>query len=121
MLLVRTYLGPSAVHGIGLFAAEPIPAGTTIWRFDPRIDRRFTRAERDALPEPARSFLRRYSYPEGPGGETWLLDGDNARFMNHSDAPNTDSAADTVATRDIAEGEELLCDYRQFHPSHVME
>ena len=38
--------------------------------------------------------------------------------MNHSDDPNTECIVDTIATRDIAEGEELLCDYRQFHPDH---
>jgi SET domain-containing protein len=118
MLLVKTYLAPSTVHGIGLFAAEPIPRDTVIWRFDPRIDRRFTKAERDALPEPAKSFVRKYSYPEEVGSEVYFLDGDHARFMNHSGTPNTDCEVDTIAIRDIAAGEELLCDYRQFHPAH---
>ena len=118
MLLVKTYLAASAVHGIGLFAAEPIAQGTTIWRFDPRIDRRFTAEERVALPEPARSFIARHAYPEEVGSDVYLVDGDHARFMNHSDTPNTDCVVDTVATRDITAGEELLCDYRQFHPEH---
>lgn len=120
MLLVKTYLAPSGVHGIGLFAAEPIAKGTVIWRFDERVDRRFTKAEREALPEPARSFLKTYSYPEEVGSEVYFLDGDHARFMNHSAAPNTDCEVDTVATRDIAAGEELLCDYHQFHPTHEL-
>lgn len=118
MLLVKTYLAPSAIHGIGLFAAEPIAKGTKIWRFDDRIDRRFTKAERDAMPEPARTMVNTYSYPESIGSEIHLLDGDHARFMNHSDTPNTDSTTDTIATRDIAEGEELLCDYEHFYPNH---
>jgi hypothetical protein len=118
MLLVKTHLGLSAVHGIGLFASEPIAKGTTIWRFDERTDRRFTKAEREAMPEPARSFVATYSYPERVGSDMHLLDGDHARFMNHSTTPNTDCETDTVATRDIAAGEELLCDYDQFHPGH---
>ncbi|HYC01884.1 MAG TPA: SET domain-containing protein-lysine N-methyltransferase [Azospirillaceae bacterium] len=120
MLLVRTYLAPSRVHGIGLFAAEPISRGTIIWRFDERIDRRFRKAEIDAMPEPLKSYLGTYSYPEAIGSETYLLDGDHARFMNHSDQPNTDATVDTVAIRDIAAGEELLCDYREFHPTHAL-
>ncbi len=32
MLRVRTYLAPSPIEGIGLFAAEPIPRGTLIWK-----------------------------------------------------------------------------------------
>jgi SET domain-containing protein len=120
MLLVKTYLAASGVHGIGLFAAEQIPSGTVIWRFDARIDRCFTEVERLALPEPARSFAAIYSYPEFVGSENYNLDGDNARFMNHSESPNTDCEIDTIATRDIASGEELLCDYRQFHPDHTL-
>jgi hypothetical protein len=127
MLLVKTYLAPSPIHGIGLYAAEPIAEGTVIWRYDERIDRRLAPQERDALPEPARSFVATYSYPEVPGSDMHVLDGDHARFMNHSDEPNTYCApprsyreADTVAIRDIAAGEELLCDYRQFHPGHSL-
>ena len=30
MMLVKTYLAPSAIHGNGLFAAEPIAKGTVI-------------------------------------------------------------------------------------------
>ena len=116
MLLVKTYVAPSAVHGLGLFAAEPIARGACIWRFDPRIDRLYGASEREGAPEPLRSFLAIYAYPERVGSSTYVLDGDNARFMNHSREPNTDCEIDTIATRDIAAGEELLCDYRQFHP-----
>jgi len=126
MLLVKTYLAPSPVHGTGLYAAEPIAKGTVIWRFDARIDRRLARQEREALPEPARGFVATYSYPESPGSDTHVLDGDHARFMNHSEAPNTVCPtpqswrdAETIATRDIAAGEELLCDYRQFDAAHA--
>ena len=36
MLRVKTYLATSSIPGagLGLFAAEDIPAGTVIWRFD---------------------------------------------------------------------------------------
>lgn len=119
MLLVKTYLAESEIDGIGLFAAEDIAKGTTIWRFDERIDRKFSKAERDALPEPAYSYVQKYSYPAFVGSDVHYLDGDHARFMNHSDTPNTDCEVDTVAIRDIQAGEELVCDYQQFHPSHI--
>ena len=32
MLLVKTYLDKSPIAGIGLFAAEPIAAGTLVWK-----------------------------------------------------------------------------------------
>ena len=35
--------------------------------------------------------------------------------MNHSDAPNCDDVDDlTIAVVDIAEGEEITCDYAKF-------
>ena len=120
MMLVKTYLGQSSIHGVGLFAAEPIAAGTVIWRYDERFDRRFTKAEREALPEPARSFMVTYSYPQSLGSDVYNLDGDHSRFMNHSETPNTEFIVDTIAVRDIAVGEELVCDYRTFHPEHPL-
>ena len=38
MLLVRVTVSPSAIHGLGVFAAEPIAAGTAVWRFTPGFD-----------------------------------------------------------------------------------
>ena len=38
MLLVKTKLNISPIHGIGLFAVEFIPAKTIVWKFHPAID-----------------------------------------------------------------------------------
>lgn len=38
MLLVPTYVAPSAIQGLGVFAAEPVTEGAPIWRFEPGID-----------------------------------------------------------------------------------
>ena len=49
-----------------------------------------------------------------------VLCADDARFMNHSDRPNTHSGTDergyvtTIASRDIRAGEEITCDYYEF-------
>ncbi len=123
MLLVKTRIGPSAIEGIGLFAAEPIPAGTVTWRFMTSFDQLFSDAEFAVLPEPVRACLETYGYLHAPSA-LWVLCLDNARFMNHADDPNTAGVHDNgaidgydIATRDIAEGEELTCDYRQFDGS----
>jgi SET domain-containing protein len=119
MLLIRAYLAPSSVDGIGLFAAEPIAKGTIIWTFDSRIDRLFSLEEKECLPEPLRTFLRIYSYPRYPGASEFILDGDHARFMNHSKMPNTcNIGSNTTAAINISVGEELLCDYDEFYPGH---
>jgi hypothetical protein len=38
MLLVPAHIGPSARHGLGLFATGRIAAGSPVWRFTPGFD-----------------------------------------------------------------------------------
>lgn len=120
MMLVRTILHESGIHGIGLFAAEPIKKGTKIWEFMEGLDLVYPASLLDTASEPIRSFLNRYSYPHHTMNGKIILDGDHGRFMNHSPTPNTDfsqiHAHQGFATRDIAEGEELTCNYHEFAP-----
>jgi SET domain-containing protein len=48
-----------------------------------------------------------------------VLDGDNGRYMNHSLAPNTDFRIfdKGYALVDIAQGDELTCNYHEFDPT----
>jgi SET domain-containing protein len=115
MLLVKTYLDRSPIHGIGIFAAEPVARGTVIWRLHPAIDVQLTADQLEVLAPPAREQLEKYTYLD-PVLRTYVLCGDDARFFNHSDDPNCIDTPDqrggkTVAARDIAVGEELTCDY----------
>jgi hypothetical protein len=115
MFLIRTRLGPSAIHGIGVFADEPAAAGQEIWRFAPGIDQVISLAQAGTLPEAFRHYLATYAYlsPAFPG--CYVLSGDHAKFMNHAEAPNT--AIDghvTRAAQAIAVGDEVTCDYRLF-------
>ena len=52
--------GPSAIHGTGLFAREPIAAGTLIWELRTGFDREFTIDQLEALPTADREAIRRY-------------------------------------------------------------
>jgi hypothetical protein len=119
MMLVATYVAPSPIEGVGVFAAEPIPAGTLIWQLAPGLDRLIPRSEVESLPPLFQEFVERYSYPYPHDPERLIVELDNGRFMNHSDAPNTifsdPDAGYTI--RDIAPGEELLCNYAEFDPS----
>ena len=119
MLMVRTQLGISKIHGIGLFADEFIPKGTITWRFMDGFDIRLPQSAVDALSPPTRDQFLKYAYFDERVG-VYELCSDDARFFNHADDPNTASVesptggAVDVATRDIAKGEELTCDYRTF-------
>ena len=123
MLLVPTYLAPSAIHGTGLFAAEPIAKGTKIWEFLPGLDVEIEVAHLEHPIPAIRAYLRRYTYPHPTREGFVVLDGDNGRFMNHDNAPNTDFTIPEVgyARTDIAAGDELTTDYNEFAPGFIFE
>ncbi len=117
MLMVPTYIKQSSIQGMGLFAASPIKKGEIIWKYVPSLDFGLTQEQVDALPEYAKKTFLNYCYVDAEIG-LHILCFDDARFMNHSDQPNTtqlpndvDSQGYTVATRDIDKDEELTCDY----------
>ena len=118
MMLIATYVAPSAIEGVGIFAEEPIGAGRLIWRLDPTLDRLIARQELGGLCSVFRDFVERYSYPYPHDPELLIVELDNGRFMNHSDEPNTIfSDPDAGFTRrDIEAGEELTCNYAEFDP-----
>ncbi len=118
MMLAPTYVAPSAIEGVGIFAAEKIPAGALIWSLDPNFDRLIHRDAVGDFPPVIQAFVERYSYPYPHDPEQLIVEMDNGRFMNHSDAPNTVfSDPDAGYTlREIQAGEELTCNYGEFDP-----
>lgn len=113
-MMVDTELRPSAIHGIGVFLAEDVEAGTILWQFDSRIDRVYSEAEIQSLPQRMQRFLRVYSTWNAEA-ELWVLCGDNGRHFNHSDTPNSVSDGIAFGTDraacDISAGTELTSDY----------
>lgn len=110
----------SGIHGLGAFATEPIPVGTRLIEY---AGERITPAEAD---------LR---YPDVPGEppHTFLfaidddvvvdasVNGNEARFLNHSCDPNCDVVVDEgrlwiETIRDVRPGEELAYDYQMVLP-----
>lgn len=122
MMIVANYVGPSAIEGVGIFASAPIRAGDPVWVLEEKFDLLLPASEVAALPGTQRQFVERYGYPHMTRPGIIVLELDNGRFMNHSDTPNTDFRSPEIgwATRDIAEGEELTCDYAEFDPTFVM-
>jgi len=111
----RLVVRRSPIHGRGVFALRPIPAGTRIIEYEgERID-------------DAEALVR---YPETMNGEnhTFVFEvapdlnidggsgGNSSRFINHSCEPNCETVDEdgrifVEALRDIAAGEELTYDY----------
>jgi SET domain-containing protein len=110
----------SKIHGRGVYAGAPIKKGTRILEY---LGERITHSEAD----------RRYARKKKDDGHTFLfvashrtvidagVGGNDARFINHSCAPNCETAIEEVggrnrvfidAIRDIKPGEELGYDYQ---------
>jgi len=112
--LVRVQDSP--LHGQGVFAARRIAAGTRVIEY---LGERVTHAEAD----------RRYAHKGARDNHTFLfivntrtvidagVDGNEARFINHSCEPNCESVIEKGrvfidAIRSIEPGEELTYDYQ---------
>jgi SET domain-containing protein len=114
MLLVKTYLDNSPVHGLGVFAGQFIRKGTRIWRYVEGFDRAYSPKQFARLPKPARDYVRFHGYKVD--GEI-ILTADHDCHMNHSDDANTYLCNGyAIARRDIAKGVEITNDYREFEP-----
>jgi SET domain-containing protein len=109
---------PSPLHGIGVFAIRDIPKGTRDL-FSQGVGEwiKLTVAEVEALPKHSKDLVENHclfdeDYYYVPDYGFKLVD--LVIYLNHSDKPNVISINDGEffeATRDIAEGEELLVDY----------
>jgi SET domain-containing protein len=121
MLMVSTYLAPSSIEGLGVFASEFIGRGRLMWSLNPKFDIFIRTDEIESYPAHLQDYIARYTYPhlEMPG--VVILDSDNGKFMNHSLTPNTDFRIfdKGYALTDIAPGEELTCNYHEFDPGFV--
>lgn len=129
MLLIRATVKPSPIHGLGLFAAEPIARGTAIWKFSPGLDLEISQADFEKFSRYEQDFILFAGFHSRKTGK-YHLSFDDVRFINHADPGNVtiDEARGTeddvefvlVAARDIADGEELTQNYYEFDEGHQL-
>lgn len=130
MILIKSNLAPSKIHGIGLFADEFILKDTKVWEFYKGFDLAITKEEFNKLSLAAQEDVLNYAYINKKTGK-YILCSDDSRFFNHQKNPNVrclyskdDPNNDVVCfvNRDIEKGEELTCDYEEFddNPSDVI-
>jgi SET domain-containing protein len=106
---------PSRIQGLGAFATEPIRSGTRVIEY---AGERLTPEEADER-YPDNAGERHHTYLFAIDDDIVIdaeVDGNEARFINHSCDPNCDAVIDDKriwieAIRDIAPGEELAYDY----------
>jgi uncharacterized protein len=106
---------PSAIQGVGAFATRPIAEGTRIIEY---AGERLTPAQAEAR-YPDRNDERHHTYLFAIDDDVVVdaaVNGNEARFLNHSCAPNCDVVVHDKrlwieAIHDIEVGEELVYDY----------
>jgi len=115
MLLISTKLKNSDINGLGLFADQFVPKGTKIWELTPKFDIIYEEKDLSVLTEYGRKKFLHYCYQ---CGDKYVLCFDDARFINHSENPNTIDGANledpVFALQDIQIGEEILCNYKDY-------
>ena len=115
MLRVKTFIAPSPIEGIGLFAAEFIQKGTLVWKFDVGLDQMVDLRYFEPPDELIRRYIIHYGFKSTEDEPIFVLCGDDARFMNHGrDCNLVDADFVTVACRDIEPNAEITCDYSTF-------
>ena len=120
MLTVSTYVAPSAIEGLGVFAGEYIERGQLMWSLNPKFDIFIHASEIEGIPPHLQRFHRSLQLSaSGDAEDVVFVDSDNGRFMNHSLSPNTDFRIfdKGYALVDIAQGDELTCNYHEFDPT----
>jgi len=120
MLLIKTKIKESGIHGIGLFADQSIPKGMEIWRFTPGFDQKFTKEQILGFPDLLQIYIYKYSWKSSKS-KLYCFSSDNGKYFNHSDQPNAlseyrdgEDEVITTAIKDIQAGEEITDNYSSF-------
>jgi hypothetical protein len=82
MLIIKTKIKKSKIHGKGLFADQNIKKGQIICRFNPFIDKRFSQKKLLQLSPSVRKFIKYYSYLNDK--KEFVLCGDGALYKSKS-------------------------------------
>lgn len=114
MMRVATYVARSRIPGagLGLYCRDAVAGGALLWQFDPGLDIELAAMPSDPV---VAAFIDAYAYMPRDGAPRWILCGDDARFYNHSDQPNTqgDEWISHAAVA-LAADTELTIDYGSF-------
>lgn len=107
---VKTYLAPSKIHGVGVFAMRDIPKGQKLHTdMSPRMYNLPHKEFKGLFPKIRKQLLERW--PQVVNGSAFVYPDTRIQaFMNHATDANYDAVND-IALRDIAMDEEVTEDY----------
>lgn len=115
MMHIPTYVGPSHIHGLGVYTSTSLKKDTLLWSFADNFDRRYTADEFYNLHPSIHEFYKIYGYQDIHDG-LYYMTIDNDRFTNHSDTPNTyfDGSGNVFALKNIRKNQEVTSNYKDF-------
>jgi len=135
---ILAQVGPSPIHGVGVFAIKDIPKGTELFKTSnaPRKDHddiiELSEEDLSKLDEETVSVIKSYFVKSHLGTYTLPEQGPNdlfwGYFINHSSTSNLDHAMGEggkdgfvhfVSNRDIEKGEELTQDYSRMSQNQI--
>ena len=110
---VKTYIAPSKIHGVGVFALRDIPKGQKLYadivtKVYPLPYKEF----RNLFPEVRKYIIERW--PLVATGKSYFLFPETkiVAFMNHQEDCNYDAVND-IMLKDVKVGEEITEDYKK--------
>ncbi len=109
---VKTYIAPSKIHGVGVFALQNIPKGAVL--FADMLSKVYTLPydEFHRLRPPIKDYLLE-RWPQILNGSKFIYPDTRIQaFANHSDDPNYDAVND-IMLGDVIVGEEITENYRK--------
>ena len=110
---VKTYLAPSTIHGIGVFALRDIAQGQKLYvDMIPKIyTLSYSKFKGNIFPWVEKELLKHW--PQIINGSHFAYPVTRIQaYINHSDDPNY-NAIDDILIRDVKEGEEITEDYQK--------
>lgn len=125
MIHIKYKLKSSELHGIGLFADQPIKKGDLIYTASPLLDLNITQEQFDSLEQKEKDEIRWWGFFDQPS-QMWHVDFDVSKFINHSNEAtvtqdSSHNEARLVSSRDIESGEELTQNYLEFESRGDLE
>ena len=129
--MIPVTVGKSAIHGLGIFAIDPIRKGTVVWQFETGIDREFSNYSVNYGEKRVRRFIQARGYINPQSPNMWIVPVDEGQFWNfppRGEAANCelggliDGEHLILAARDIEANEELtICPESDADYSRKME
>jgi hypothetical protein len=103
MMMIPVEIKKSEIHGLGIFALQPIRKGQLLWGFTPGLDRSVSEYAVEFAEPRKRAFIMERGYLNAKNSH-WVICVDEAQFWNF---PANGALANCILG-DVLDGENLI-------------